>query len=359
MGVKRLIKENKILTHDKLRTILLEKSALTLQRFREVATSEVKNEKMLTVLEDEKRFWKDSFRPALTSLSCEAVGGQPELANDAGLMFTLISSGFGIHDDIIDNSTSKHQRHTIYGLHGRDSALLVGDLLMFKGWSIISDMIKKQPNPKNIAKIIKIYGNLSIEVCEAEFEETLCRKNLDIDVDYYLNMQWKAMAELEACSRIGALIGNGKKNEIEALAEFGRRLGIISRLKDDLEDCLNLRGDLHNRIEQESVPLPLLFAAKSSTKKYMAIKTIIGKRKLSPPDASKLVGICFEPNVFEYIEDIAQKHERLGILNLKKIKHNPAIDVLFSMIRLSYSRVTELCILSKIIHQSATNRACQ
>jgi geranylgeranyl pyrophosphate synthase len=230
---------------------------------------------------------------------------------------------------------------------------------MFKGWSIISEMINKLPNSKNVTKIIKIYGNLSIEVCEAEFAETSCRKNLDIDVDYYLNMQWKALAELEACSRIGALIGNGKKDEIEALAEFGRRLGLISRLKDDLEDCLNLRGDLYNRIEQESVPLPLLFAAKSSTEKYMAIKNIMGKRQLSPPDASKLLGICFEPNVFEYVNNIAQQHERLGILSLKKMKHNPAIDILFSMIRLSYSRVAELCVLSKIIHQSATNRACQ
>jgi len=327
-----------------LHTILQEKSAFTLQRFKEVATSGVKNEKILAILEDVIRYWKDSFRPALTSLSCEAVGGQPELANDAGLMFTLVSSGFGIHDDIIDNSTTKHLRHTIYGLHGRDSALLVGDLLMFKGWTVINEMIKKLPNSKNIAEIIEIYGNLSIEVCEAEFAETLCRKNLDIDLDYYLNMQWKAMAEFEACSRIGALIGNGKKGEIEALAEFGRRLGVISRLKDDLEDCLNLKCDLHNRIELESVPLPLLFAAKSSTERYMVIKNIMGKRQLSPTNARKLLGICFETNVFEYIKDIAKEHERLGILNLRKIGHNPAIDVLLSMIRLSYLHVAELCI---------------
>jgi geranylgeranyl pyrophosphate synthase len=327
-----------------LHNVLQEKSALALQRFKEVATFGVKNEKMLTILEDVKRYWKDSFRPALTSLSCEAVGGQPELANDAGLMLTLISSGFGIHDDIIDNSTTKHLRHTIYGLYGKDSALLVGDLLMFKGWAVIYEMIKKLPNSISIGEIIKIYGNLSIEVCEAEFMETLCRKNLDIDLDYYLNMQWKAMAEIEACSRIGALIGNGKKGEIEALAEFGRRLGVISRLKDDLEDCLNLRGDLPNRIELESVPLPLLYAAKSSTEKYKAIKNIIGKRKLSPTNAKKLLGICFETNVFDNIKDITKKHEELGILNLKKIKHNPAIDVLFSMIRLSYLRVAELCI---------------
>jgi geranylgeranyl diphosphate synthase type I len=332
-----------MLTRDELHAILQEKSTLTLQRFKKVATSGVKDEKLLSILEDVKRYWKDSFRPALTMLSCEAVGGQPELADDTGLMFTLISSGFGIHDDIVDNSTSKHLRPTIYGLYGRDSALLVGDLLIFKGWTVINEMAKKFPNSRNLAKIIKIYGELSIEVCEAEFAETLCRKNLDIDLDYYLNMQWKAMAEIEACSRIGAIIGNGKKAEIEALAEFGRRLGAISRLKDDLEDCLNLKFDLPNRIEFESVPLPLLFAAKSSPEKYMAIKKIIGKRQLSPTNARKLLGISFEANAFVYIKNIAKKHEQLGTARLKKIKHNPAIEVLLSMIEISYMDVAELC----------------
>jgi hypothetical protein len=88
----------------------------------------------------------------------------------------------------------------------------------------------------------------------------------------------------------------------------------------------------------------LLFAAKSSTEKYMAIKKIMEKRQLSPTNARKLLGICFETDAFVYVKNIAKKHERLGILNLKKIEHNPAIDVLLSMIRIYYLHVAELCI---------------
>ena len=337
------IKESRVMSQDELNSVLQQKSTIALQRFKEVATSGVKDEKLLAILEEVKRYWKDSFRPALTSLSCEAVGSQPDLAVEAGLMFSLVSSGFGIHDDIIDNSTNKHLRHTIYGLHGRDSALLVGDLLIFKGWTIINEMIKKMSNSSNIAEIVKTYGGLSIEVCEAEFAESLCRKNIDISLDCYQEMQWKAMAEVEACSRIGALIGNGKKVEIEALAEFGRRLGAISRLKDDIEDCLNLRGDLPNRIQFESVPLPILFAAKSSPEKYNAIKKILAKKQLSPFNAKTLLRICFETNALAYVKDIAKEHQHLGVLELEKIGHNPAIDVLISMIVLSYSHIAELC----------------
>jgi geranylgeranyl diphosphate synthase type I len=313
------------MSQDELNSVLQQKSTIALQRFKEVATSGVKDEKLLAILEEVKRYWKDSFRPALTSLSCEAVGGQPDLAVEAGLMFSLASSGFGIHDDIIDNSTNKHLRHTIYGLHGRDSALLVGDLLIFKGWTIINEMIKKMPNSSNIAEIVKTYGGLSIEVCEAEFAESLCRKNIDISLDCYQEMQWKAMAEVEACSRIGALIGNGKKVEIEALAEFGRRLGAISRLKDDIDDGKIVGNTFKYK------------------QKYNAIKKILAKKQLSPFNAKTLLRICFETNAFAYVQDIAKKHEDLGLLELEKMGHNPAVDILLSMLKISYLRIAELC----------------
>ena len=71
--------------------------------------------KIRAALEDVKKYWRDLNRPTLTSFSCEAVGGDSEAAENAALMFTLASSGFGVHDDIIDRSSKKHLRRTILG----------------------------------------------------------------------------------------------------------------------------------------------------------------------------------------------------------------------------------------------------
>ena len=106
---------NKNLKYDELTAVINERGQKILERFGQVAVSGVNNPELLSILEEVKGYWRDVSRPALTSFSCEAVGGQPEMADDAGLMFTLASAGIGIHDDIIDKSPNKHFRMTITG----------------------------------------------------------------------------------------------------------------------------------------------------------------------------------------------------------------------------------------------------
>jgi geranylgeranyl pyrophosphate synthase len=340
---------SKNISHSELNKAVEVRSRRILERFGQVATSKVKDPKMLAILEDVKKYWNDLrtcalFRPALTSFSCEAVGGNPEAAEDAGLIFTLAASGIGIHDDILDKSPHKHLRKTILGIYGVDSALLVGDLLIVKAWTMFHEMIRKAHKPSRIADIMEVYGNLSVEICEAEFMETMCRRNLETDLDYYTSVLWKAMAEMEACTKIGAIIGDGKKNEAEALAEFGRRLGFMSRLADDIEDCLNEKGDLLHRIKYESVPLPLLYAAKSSREKYMRVKYIIEKTQFTRWDVEALLKICFETEAFQYVGKIARKNEGEAASKLRLLKPSNARNVLLAMNEKAYHRIANLCI---------------
>jgi geranylgeranyl pyrophosphate synthase len=305
---------------------------------------EVKDPHLQSILGAVKKYWKDTFRPALTSFSCEAVGGTLEMASDASLMFTLASAGFGIHDDILDKSTHKHLRRTILGLYGTNGALLAGDLLIVKAWTTIHQMIRRTCKPTQIADVVDTYGKLSVEICEGEFIETLCRRRLDIDIEYYMNFLWKAMAEMEACSKIGAIIGGGQDFEVEALGEFGRKLGLISRLGDDAEDCLNLKGTLLPRIKNESVPLPLLYAAKSSSKRFEKIQGIIKKSKVTSLDAKSLLQFCFEAEAFRYTCNIAEKNKADASQKLRLLKDSTARKMLSLMLERSYDRVTATCI---------------
>lgn len=291
-----------------------------------------------------KKYWKDKFRPALTSFSCEAVGGDREMAKDVATMFTLASAGFGIHDDILDKSLHKGLRRTVFGLYGIDGALLAGDLLIVKAWAIVENMIRKTQKPTKIADIIRTYGNLSVEICEAELMETQSRRKLDLGIENYEKLLWKAMAEMEACARIGGIMGDGQPCEVDSLGEYGRRLGLISRLGDDVEDCLNLNGSLLPRIENESLPLPLLYAASSSKERYAEIRDIINKTKTTPSDAQALLKFCFEAESFEYVCKVARKKEKEAIQKLRILKPSIARDMLSLMARRSYARVASMCI---------------
>jgi len=314
------------------------------ERFKQVTVSGVSDYKLLAILGDVNGYWKDLFRPALTSFSCEAVGGEPEMADDAALMFTLASAGFGIHDDILDKSEYKHLRRTILGLHGIDSALLVGDLLIAKAWTVFHEMVRKTRRPVKIADVIEEFGKSSVEICEAELMETLHRKDLNLDLECYKSILWKAMAETEACSKIGAMMGEGQVDEVQALAEFGRRIGFISRLADDVEDCLNAEGDLFHRIEFESVPLPLLYAANSSAEKYEKIKELVEKPSHDPLDAKLLLGFCFETEAFAYVRSLARENKKKATHKLHSLRSSDARQVLSMLVERSYARLDSLCI---------------
>jgi geranylgeranyl diphosphate synthase type I len=292
-------------------------------------------------LEDVKGYWKDFLRPALTSFSCEAVGGQPEIADDVSLMFTLAAAGIGIHDDIIDKSLRKHFRRTTPGRYGLDNALLVGDLLMVKGWTMIHEMIRKTGEPIKIAEIAKAYGSFSVELCEAELMEISCRRKLDTDLEYFKKILWKTSADMEACAKLGAILGDGSKNEVQALAEFGRRLGFMLRLADDVQD---MEENLPHRLKYESVPLPLLYAAKSSKESYIKIKSLLEKKLITSSDIKELFEVCFATEAFTYVLNIAKQNEREAARNLGALRRGCARNVLALMIKKSFADVADLCL---------------
>jgi geranylgeranyl pyrophosphate synthase len=339
-----ILSNNKAVNEELIR-LIKNRCGKILEKFGQIVVARVRDPKLFAALEDVKKYWKDENRLSLTFFSCEAVGGSFEISQDAALMFTLAGSGFGIHDDILDQSKSKHLRMTILGLHGIDYALLVGDLLIVKALTFANQLIRKTGNPTKIADILETYGDLSVEICEAEFMETQCRKKLDTDLDYYKNVLWKEMAEFEACSRIGAMLGDGQPKEIEALAEFGRRVGFISRLANEVEDCLNSKGDLLHRIEYESIPLPLLYAAKNSAKNYSEIEDIIYSQRKNPVnDIKTILSICFEAEAFDYMRKEGEKQKREAAINLKDLRDSEAREILFTMVDLAYEHLDSLCI---------------
>ncbi len=339
-----MVSKDAVFDGKELGGVIRERTDRILDKFSKVAVAQVCNQKLLTALEDVKKYWRDLIRPSLASFSCEAVGANPEISEEAGLMFTLASSGFGLHDDILDNSRSKHLRMTILGLHGADVALLLGDLLIVKAWSIAHEMIRKNPNPLRVADILETYGNLSVEICEAEFMETQCRQKVNTKLVSYENILWREMAEIEACSRVGAMLGGGKPFEVEALAEFGRRLGLMSRLADEVEDCLNLKGDLLHRIKFESLPLPLLYAASRSRTAHSGIRNIIRKAQVTPLDAKALLKFCFDTEAFEYVHELAEKNKKTGTKKLQLLQPSDARMVLSTLMTKSYDRITSHCI---------------
>jgi geranylgeranyl pyrophosphate synthase len=329
--VKRMLR--KIDPNQKKLTAMLEKrSREVLERFSQEAVSGFGYPKLVSMVEDVKAYWKDIQRPALTSFSCEAVGGQPSMADDGSLMITLAAAGMGIHDDIIDKSENKHFRETILGRYGLDNALLVGDLLIIKGLSHSRKFFGKKCSLKKREAVLEAFQNFVFEIYEGELMDISCRKNLDTDLEYYCKIMWKLTADAEACARIGAILGGGSERAIQALAEFGRRLGFVIHLGEELRDAFNVEGGLPHRLEYESVPFPILYAAKSSKEAFFEVKSMIEK----VPDAalvSELMKLCWKSKAVNYVHNLAKKNASEALQKLSSLRPSSAREALALMIR--------------------------
>ncbi len=196
--------------------------------------------------------------PALIHLSCEAVGGKPEETEPLAAAMLLVTASGDIHDDIIDRSTHKFRKPTLFGKYGKDITLLAGDALLMHGMNLLQENMK-QFSPTQKATIFDLMTKSMYELAEAEATETLLwkKENVTPQESYAVITRKATVAELHC--RIGAVIGNANKKEIENISSYGRAIGILSVMKDEFMD-LNNHLELKDRILNEMPPYPMICA---------------------------------------------------------------------------------------------------
>jgi len=266
------------------------------------------------------RYWRDYARPSLMSLVCEAAGGNPQSTTSVAVPMILISGAIDIHDDIIDQSKLKNGRLTVYGKYGRDIALLVGDALLFNGLTLLS---KTEMNDLPIAKksvVIDIVKNMFFELGDAETMETTLRRRLDVSPDYYMKIVYKKAADVEAHTRISALLGDAAETEVEALGRYGRLLGMLIILRDDWIDMIDL-AEAKQRYRNESLPFPLLYAVQDPKTKR-EISSILKKGKLSTKDTQKVWEAAKKSRGMNRFMKTVNDLKRQAQIELVKIKNN-------------------------------------
>jgi geranylgeranyl pyrophosphate synthase len=123
----------------------------------------------------------------------------------------------------------------------------------------------------------------------------------------------KKASVLEAHTRIGALVGNGKKNQIESLTQYGRILGTLIILRDEFIDLFEPQ-ELSDRMKNGCLPLPMIYAFKNPEVRKGVMK-ILSKPKISRNDAETIVDFVFQDQKVKCLrnemEDLSKKASKL------------------------------------------------
>lgn len=277
-----------------------------------------------------QEIWRDFQHPALLSLACKAVGGNPDKVLNIGASIAMLSGASDIHDDIIDQSESKASKLTVYGKFGSDIALLVGDALLFEGLILLHDECEKLPRAQG-RKILELTKKAFFEIGMAEAEEASFKRKYDLNPEDYFNVINKKASVAETCMRIGAILGGGNVKEVNVLSHYGRTLGTLMNIREEFIDIFE-PGELKHRAENECLPLPILYAFRTSEVRNKIVE-ILNKKVISNNDAYKIVKIILKTkDVQELIRNMLTQVEN-ETKNLSLIKDTKTLRELSTLLR--------------------------
>lgn len=247
------------------------------------------------------------FRPALTLLSCQAVGGKPEKALKAAAAIELTHTFSLIHDDIMDNDDTRRGKPAVYKVWGEPLAILAGDSLFAKSFELLSQSAEDNIAYERVVDALQVLTNSCINICEGQALDMAFEDTFNVTKDEYMNMIYKKTGDLiTASTTIGAIMGGASSNEIQALRTYGKQIGLAFQIQDDYID---LTGD-------ESIGKPVGSDLVEGKKTLMVVYAL---EKANKEDHDRLVELL-EANDESIIPEAMEILEKYGAINYARSK---------------------------------------
>ena len=195
------------------------------------------------------------FRPVMTCIVAEALGGKWETAMKVAPIVELIHNGTLMSDDVEDDSIARRGKPCVHKIFGIDTAVNTGAIMYF--WpmaKIVNNDFKL--TEKQRMQIYDLYITEMIRVSSGQaWDIEWHHGGYTPNEKQYLNMCLCKTGVLTrfAC-QLGAIIGNSTIEQYNALGEFGQIVGVGFQIQDDILELTeadfkkgkgSIGGDIH------------------------------------------------------------------------------------------------------------------
>ncbi|MGK2930708.1 MAG: polyprenyl synthetase family protein [Acidimicrobiales bacterium] len=155
---------------------------------------------------------------------------------DGGVAVELVQVGSLYHDDVIDEADSRRGVESVNVRWNNLTAILAGDFLLAKASEIAAGL-----GTEIAALLARTIGRL----CEGEILELRHAYSTQrSEDDYFSAIDGKTASLYATACRIGAIVGELPRPQVDALTEYGRAFGIAFQLVDDVLDLVSTDEDL-------------------------------------------------------------------------------------------------------------------
>ncbi|RKT54449.1 polyprenyl synthetase family protein [Saccharothrix australiensis] len=171
-----------------------------------------------------------AVRPALALSAAQALGAAEQAAADAAVAVELVHNFSLVHDDVMDGDERRRHRGTVWSVFGIPTAILAGDVMLMAAQQVLLS-----GGHPVATRALAVLGDTVQQMLYGQMLDISFESRQDVASDDVLIMTEGKTASLIRCAcTLGAMYGDGGPDEVAALGDFGRHLGMAFQYVDDL-----------------------------------------------------------------------------------------------------------------------------
>jgi len=226
------------------------------------------------------------MRPILILLMTKSFGKVTSVAQYAAVGLELLHTASLVHDDVVDESGERRGQASVNASYNNKVAVLVGDYILSTALLNIART--------NDCDIVCDLAELGRTLSNGEILQLTNIANTNFSEEVYFEViRQKTAALFEACAVIGAKAGGADKQAVEAARAFGRNVGVIFQIRDDIFDyyqSADLGKPTGNDMAEGKLTLPVLYALNNTGDSQMAaLARKVKARNVSAEEIVQLV----------------------------------------------------------------------
>lgn len=247
-------------------------------------------------------------RPLICMLAAQATGGDPARARSAAAAIEHFQSAALIHDDIADKGRLRRGKPCMYLTEGVGRAINCGDYDL----TLVCDAVLRDRGLDDATKL-RVIGELTAMMQRTVEGQALDLGwvqdgRFDITVDDYLVMAALKTAHYSGAVplAVGAIIGGGTDEQVEALRSFGLDTGLAFQIQDDLLNLIGDAGDKDFRSDiTEGKRTLVAVHALGCEERREELVGLLTSGTTDPADLDRAVGIFEETGSIAFARDRA------------------------------------------------------
>ena len=266
------------------------------------------------------------IRPLLCIATAEALNYKLDKHILLAATIEFIHTATLLHDDVVDESSTRRGEKTANILWDNKSSILVGDFLFSRAFQLMVAT-------KSLS-VLEILSNAAAIIAESEVLQLTNIKNINIGLKTYFEIIEGKTAELfSAACETGAMIATSNLNQIKSFKSYGKSIGICFQL---IDDYLDYKGDkkimgklIGNDFFNSKLTYPIIITLNEGTNSEKEkIEKLFKKKQKTKNDLKLILEILDNNNALKKTKIEAIKWSKKAKEEIQKIPQNTITNLL-------------------------------